>query len=125
MQHPCQFPRPLLSTTAVAPQQGDDTPSLRIQHENGWIPLLALDQRGDQPGHSTNRANEQQRLFNPPVANEQLLDLSIRSMGFLDLTASLQAIQQGFAGGGKADADAAIKGLWGGKSQGGRWQNVA
>ena len=46
-------------------------------------------------------------------------------MGFLDLTASLQAIQQGFAGGGKADADAAIKGLWGGRSQGGRWQNVA
>jgi hypothetical protein len=64
-------------------------------------------------------------LFNPPVANEQLLDLSIRSMGLLDLTASLQAIQQGFAGGGKADADAAIKGLWGGRSQGGRWQNVA
>ena len=58
LQHPCQFPRPLLSTTAVAPQQGDDPPSLRIQHENGWIPLLALDQRGDQPGHSTNRADE-------------------------------------------------------------------
>ena len=61
------------------------------------------------------------------MANEQLLDRSIRSMGFLDLTALLQAIQQGLAGGGKADADAdaAIKGLWGGRSQGGRWQNVA
>ena len=46
-------------------------------------------------------------------------------MGFLDLTALLQAIQQGLAGGGKADADAGIKGLWGGRSQGGRWQNVA
>ena len=59
------------------------------------------------------------------MAEEQLLDRSIRSMGFLDLTASLQAIQQGLAGGGKADADSAIKGLWGGRSQGGRWQNVA
>jgi hypothetical protein len=57
------------------------------------------------------------------VANEQLLDRSIRSMDFLDLTALPQAIQQGLAGGGKADA--AIKGLWGGRSQGGRWQNVA
>ncbi|QNJ29999.1 hypothetical protein SynA1524_02327 [Synechococcus sp. A15-24] len=59
------------------------------------------------------------------MAKEQLLDRSISSMGFLDLTTPLQAIQQGFAGGGKADADAAIKGLWGGRSQGGRWQNVA
>ena len=59
------------------------------------------------------------------MAKEQLLDRSIRSMGFLDLTAPLQAIQQGLAGGGKADADAGIKGLWGGRSQGGRWQNVA
>ncbi len=45
------------------------------------------------------------------MANEQFLERSIRSMGFLDLTALPQAIQQGFAGGGKADADAAIKGL--------------
>ena len=59
------------------------------------------------------------------MANEQFLERSIRSMGFLDLTALPQAIQQGFAGGGKADADATIMGLWGGKSQGGRWQNVA
>ena len=59
------------------------------------------------------------------MASEQLRDRSIRSMGFLDLTALPQAIQQGLAGGGKSDADSAIKGLRGGRSQGGRGQNVA
>ena len=85
LQHLRQFPRPLLSKTAVAPEQRDDPLPLRIEDKNGWILLLALNQRGDQPGHGTDRANEQQGLSNPPVIAGALFDRSIRADGLVDL----------------------------------------
>ena len=101
-----QFPRPLLRSAAVAAQQGNHPASLGIEHQDGGVVLLALDQGGNQPGDGTHSPDQQQGLAGLPLVGEQLLDGWFGAAGLIDPAALLEAIKQGLAGGRQADAEA-------------------